>query len=74
MLRIKFQGHRSTGSGQEDFFKVFTIYGHGGHVGHVTQLICINFHFFSPSSFHMKFGSKSPHCFCEKLVLILKSE
>ena len=26
------------------FFKVFTIYGHGGHVGHVTQLICINFH------------------------------
>ena len=26
------------------FFKVFTIYGHGGHVGHVTKLICINFH------------------------------
>ena len=23
------------------FFKGFTIYGHGGHVGHVTQLICI---------------------------------
>ena len=23
---------------------VFTIYGHCGHVGHVTQLICINFH------------------------------
>ena len=21
------------------FFKVFTIYGHGGHVGHVTQII-----------------------------------
>ena len=21
------------------FFKVFTIYGHGGHVGHVTQLV-----------------------------------
>ena len=26
------------------FFKVFTIYGHGGHVGHMTQLICIKFH------------------------------
>ena len=33
------------------FFKVFTIYGHGGHVGHVTQLICINFHSHSPLSF-----------------------
>ena len=46
------------------FFKVFTIYGHSGHVGHVTQLICINFHSYSPSSFHMNFGSKSPDCFC----------
>ena len=74
MLHIKFQGHRSTGSGEEDFFKVFTIYGHGGHVGHVTQLICINFHSFSPSSFHMNFGSKWPNCFREKQVLTLKSE
>ena len=55
------------------FFKVFTIYGHGGHVGHVTQLICINFHSNSPLSFHMSLGSKSPNCFCEK-VLTLKSE
>ena len=57
MLHTKFQGHRSSGSGEEDFFKVFTIYGHGGHVGHVTQIInyklCINFHSFSPSSFHI---------------------
>ena len=44
MLHTKFQGHRSVGSGEEDFFKVFTIYGYGSHVGHVTQLICINFH------------------------------
>ena len=29
------------------------MYGYGSHVGHVTQLICINFHSFSPSSFHM---------------------
>ena len=33
------------------FFQVFTIYGHGGHVGHVTQLICINFHSHTPLSF-----------------------
>ena len=58
MLHTKFQGHGSIGSGEEDFFKVFTIYGHGGHVGHVTQLICIDFHSYSPSSFHMNFGSK----------------
>ena len=28
MLHPKFQDHRTSGSG-EDFFKVFTIYGHG---------------------------------------------
>ena len=39
MLHTKFQGHRSFGSGEEDFLKFFTIYGHSGHVGHVTQLI-----------------------------------
>ena len=38
MLHPRFQGHWSIGSG-EDFFKVFTIYEHGGHVGHVTQTI-----------------------------------
>ena len=45
MLHTKFQGHWSIGSGEEDFLIFFTIYGHGSHVGHVTQLICINFHF-----------------------------
>ena len=45
-----------------------------GHVGHVTQLICINFHFHSPLSFDMNFGSKSPNHFKEKQVLTLKSE
>ena len=43
MLPTKFQGHVSIGSGEE-VFKVFTIYGNGSHVGHVTQFICINFH------------------------------
>ena len=53
MLHTKFQGHRTIGSGEEDFFKVFTIYRHGGHVGHVTQLFYINYHSHSPISFHM---------------------
>ena len=74
MLYTKFQGHRSIGSGEEDFFKVFTIYGHGGHVSHVTLLICTSFHSHSPLSFHMSFGFKWPNCFCEKQVLTLKSE
>ena len=45
MLHTKFQGHRFIGSGEEDFFKVFTIYGHGGHVGHVTQTHLYKFSF-----------------------------
>ena len=74
MLHTNFQGHWSIGSGEEDFFKVFTIYGHGSQVGHVTQVICTNFHSHSPSTFHMNFGSKLPNCFSEKHVLTLKSE
>ena len=35
MLHAKFR-NRSTGSVEEDFLRVFTIYGHGGHLGHVT--------------------------------------
>ena len=58
MLHTKFQGHRFIGSGGDDFEKGFTIYGHGDHFGNVTQLICINFHFHSCISFHMKFGLK----------------
>ena len=30
---FKFQDHRTSSSGEEDFLKVFTIYGHGGHLG-----------------------------------------
>ena len=74
MLHTKFQVHRSITLGEEDFFKVFTIYGHGGNVGHVTQLICINFHSHSLLSFHMSLTSKSSICFCEKQVLTLKSD
>ena len=34
----------------------FTIYGHGGHLGHVTSIILIYLHFHVPKSLHTKFG------------------
>ena len=40
MLHIKFRGNRSTGTGKEE---VFTIYGHDGHLGHVTSMMFISF-------------------------------
>ena len=43
MLHAKFQDHRTSDSGDEDFFTDFTINGHGGHLGHVTWTIYINF-------------------------------
>ena len=33
------------------FFKVFTIYGHGGHLGHVTSITLTNFHFLDLKAF-----------------------
>ena len=39
MLHSKFRGNRPTSSGEEDFLRVFTIYWHGGHLGHVTMIM-----------------------------------
>ena len=36
MLHTKKHENRHDGSGEEDFLRVFTIYGPGGHLGHVT--------------------------------------
>ena len=58
MLHTKFRGNRPTDSREEDFLRVFTIYGRGGHLGHVTTIMLINFHFLVPESFHSKFGSE----------------
>ena len=58
MLHTKFRGNLPAGSG-EDFLRVFTIYGRGGHLGHVTSIMLINFHSLTPESFHTKFGSES---------------
>ena len=67
MLPIKFRGNRSTGSG-EDFEGFFTIYGRGGHLGHVTQMPRTNFR--SPYSrrLDIKFGFDWPSGFGKKDV------
>ena len=36
MLHTKVRENPLAGSGEEDFLVVFTIYGCGGHLGHVT--------------------------------------
>ena len=57
MLNTKFFGNRPAGSTEEDFQRIFTIYGHVGHLGHVTSVMLSDFHFLVPESFHTKFGS-----------------
>ena len=57
MLHTKFRGNRPAGSGEEDFYRVFTIYEHGCHFGLVTSIMSSDFHFLVPESFHTKFGS-----------------
>ena len=57
MLHAKFQDHRPSGSGEEDFQRFLTLYGCGGHLGHVTSIMSSDFHFLVPESFHTKFGS-----------------
>ena len=47
MLHAKFQNHRPSGSGEEDFLKVFAIYSHGSHLGHVTLTIYDHLYKFS---------------------------
>ena len=48
MLHTKFHGNRPAGSGEEDFYRVFAIYEHGGHLGHVTSIMSSDFHFLVP--------------------------
>ena len=48
---------------EKEILKVFTIYGHGGHLGHVTMIMLTNFHFLVPESFHTKFSSEWPSSF-----------
>ena len=64
MLHTKFCENRSTGSGEEDFLKVFIIYGRGGHLGHVTWTIYTNFG--SP----LEQANSGSHCSLQLLFLL----
>ena len=57
MLNTKFRGNRLAGSTEEDFRRIFTIYGRVGDFGHVTSVMLSDFLFLVPESFHTKFGS-----------------
>ena len=63
MLHTKFCENRPAGSGGEDFSRVYTIYGRGGNLGHVTWTIYINFRFPFPRRLNIKFGFDWPSGF-----------
>ena len=67
MLHTKFRENRLAGSG-EDFYRVFTIYGHGSHLGHVTHMLQIKFRTPFPRRLHLKFGFDRPSGFGEEDV------
>ena len=67
MLHIKVCENRPAGSGEEDFLVVFTIYGGGGHLSHVTWILQSNFRSPYPWLLHMKFHFDWPSGFREDL-------
>ena len=54
MLHTKFRGNRPAGSGE--YLMVFTIYGRGSHLGHVTQMPRTKYCSPYPRKLHIKFG------------------
>ena len=58
MLHTMFRRNGPTGS-WKDFQRVFTIYGHGSHLGHVTYIILINFRFLIPKRLYLKFDKNA---------------
>ena len=56
MLHTKSHVNRPAGSG-EDVLRFFTIYGRGVHLGHVTSIMSLNYHFLVPESFQTFFFS-----------------
>ena len=63
MVHTNFHENRPAGSGEEDFLRVFTIYGRGGHLGHVTQMPLTKFRSPHPRKLHIKFGFDRPSGF-----------
>ena len=50
---------------EQKILKVSTIYGRGGHLGHVTWTIYVNFRAPFPRRLHVKFGIHWPRSFKE---------
>ena len=55
MIYAKIQPQGVLGSGEEDFLKVFIIYGHGGHLGQQTATVLAIFRSPNLRRLHMKF-------------------
>ena len=66
MLHTKFRENRPVSSG--DFERVFSIYGRGGHLGHVTQVVRTNFPSPNPRRLHIKFDFDRASGFGEENV------
>ena len=60
MLHTNFCGNRSTTFGKEDFWRVFTMYGRGGHLRHVTRMPQTNFHSPYPRRLHINLALIGP--------------
>ena len=58
MLQTKLHVNRPAGSGKE-VLRFFTIYGRGGHLGHVTSIMSSDYHFLVPESFQTIFFFRS---------------
>ena len=64
-MHMKFHENRPAGFG-EDFGVAFTIYGRGGHLGHVTRISRSNFRLPYSWMLHIKFHFHWPSSFREE--------
>ena len=69
IVHTKSQGIRPSDSGKEEVYKVSTIYGRGGHFGHVTRTVCITFGNHIIRSIRMKLEFNCPSGFLAYYVL-----
>ena len=72
MLHAKFRENRPSGS--RKFLKVFTIYGRGGHLGHVTTMPSTNFRYPYPMRLHKKFSFDWPSGFRDNMFEIVNDD
>ena len=60
MIHTKFLGNQPKGSRERYFQKVLNIYGHGGHLGHLTSIISTNFIFIYLKDYIQKLVKNDP--------------